>query len=246
MLYLLSVVIAAIYLGRGPAILTRFLGVLTFDFLFITPYFTFAVFDTQYIITFIALFLVGVVISQLTARASEQADAAQQREAETAELYAFSRDLLVAGDMEAVLQSLVGHVERAFGRDTVVFLPENSHLVTRMVSTNLKLNEDELAVADWVYRHGEPAGRHTTTLPAALLRYLPLKTARGIVGVLGVQGPDHPSHDLTPQQRRLMEAFASQGALAIERVQFAEQAPSDADPSGNREVADSFAQFHFA
>src|SRR5262249_24906168 len=148
------------------------------------PYFTFAVSDTQYVIVFIALFLVGVIISQLTAQAREQADAAQQREAETAELSALSRHLSVAGEMDAVLQVLMQHVQHTFGRDTVVFRPENNRLVTRMVSTNLKLNEDELAVADWVYRHGDPAGRHTNTLPAALLRYLPLKTARGVVGVL--------------------------------------------------------------
>jgi two-component system, OmpR family, sensor histidine kinase KdpD len=224
MLYLLTVVIAAIYLGRGPATLASLLGVLAFDYLFITPYYTFAVSDTQYVITFIALFGVGMVISQLTARAREQADAAHQREAETAELYALSRDLSVAGEMDAILQVLVQHVERAFGRDTVVLLPENDHLVTRMVSTNLKLDEDELAVADWVYRHGDPAGRHTNTLPAAQFRHLPLKTARGTVGVLGVQGPEPAGHDLTPQQRRLMEAFANQAALAIERVQLAEQA----------------------
>ena len=224
MLYLLIVVLAAIYLGRGPAVLASVLGVLAFDFLFIQPYFTFAVSDTQYIITFIALFVVGIVISQLTARAREQAEAAQQREAETAELYALSRDLSVAGDMDAVLSVLVRHVERTFGRNTVVFLPQNGHLITRLASTNLNLDADELAVADWVYRHGDPAGRHTNTLPAVLLRYLPLKTARGVVGVLGVQGPDFPARDLTPQQRRLMEAFASQAALAVERVQFAEQA----------------------
>ena len=224
MLYLLIVVIAAIYLGRGPAILASILGVLAFDFLFIQPYFTFAVSDTQYIITFIALFLVGMVISQLTARAREQTDAAHQREAETAELYALSRDLAAAGELDAILHVLIQHVEQTFGRNTVVLLPENSHLVTRVASADLRLGEDEIAVADWVYRHGDPAGRHTNTLPAALLRYLPLKTARGIVGVLGVQGPESSSHDLTPQQRRLMEAFASQSALAIERVQLAEQA----------------------
>jgi two-component system sensor histidine kinase KdpD len=126
--------------------------------------------------------------------------------------------------MDAILQVLIQHVERTFGRNTVVLLPENDHLVTRKVSTDLKLDEDELAVADWVYRHGEPAGRHTNTLPAAQLRHLPLKTARGIVGVLGVQGPESAGQDLTPQQRRLMEAFASQAALAIERVQLDEQA----------------------
>jgi two-component system sensor histidine kinase KdpD len=224
MLYLLTVVVAAIYLGRGPAVLASLLGVLAFDFLFVQPYFTFAVSDTQYIITFIALFLVGIVISQLTARAREQADAAQQREAETAELYALSRDLAVAGDLDSILRVLVQHVEQTFGRNTVVLLPENNRLIPRVVSSELKLDEDELAVADWVFRHGDPAGRHTNTLPAAQLRYLPLRTARGIVGVLGVQGPQPSAQHLTPQQRRLMETFASQAALAIERVQLTEQA----------------------
>jgi two-component system sensor histidine kinase KdpD len=224
MLYLLTVVIAAIYLGRGPAVLASLLGVLAFDFLFVQPYFTFAVSDTQYIITFIGLFMVGIVISQLTARAREQADAAQEREAETAELYALSRDLAVAGDLDSILRVLVQHVEQTFGRNTVVLLPENDHLITRVVSSDLKLAEDELAVADWVFRHGDPAGRHTNTLPAAQLRYLPLRTARGILGVLGVQGPQSSAQHLTPQQRRLMETFASQAALAIERVQLTEQA----------------------
>jgi len=224
MLYLLIVVIAAIYLGRGPAILASLLGVLAFDLLFITPYYTFAVSDTQYVITFIALFLVGLVISQLTARAREQAAAAHQREAETAELYALSRDLAAAGDLEAILRVLVEHVEQTFARDTVVLLPENDHLAPRQVSRDLIIDDAEIAVADWVYRHGDPAGRHTTTLPAARLRYLPLRTARGAVGVLGVQGPDSTAQDLTPHQRRLMEAFASQSALALERVQLTEQA----------------------
>ena len=224
MLYLLTVVVAAIYLGRGPAILASVLGVMAFDFLFVTPYFTFAVSDTQYIITFIALFFVGIVISQLTARAREQADAAHQREAETAELYALSRDLSIARQLDGILHILIQHVEETFGRSTAILLPENGHLATRLASTDLKLDENEVAVADWVYRHGDPAGRHTNTLPASLFRYLPLKTARGVVGVLGVEGPEPSGPDLTPQQRRLMEAFASQAALAIERVQFAEQA----------------------
>lgn len=224
MVYLLTVVVTAIYLGRGPAILSSILSVLAFDFLFIQPYFTFAVSDTQYIITFIALFFVGVVISQLTARAREQADAAHQREAETAELYALSRDLSIARQLDDILHILIQHVEETFGRNTAILLPENGHLATRLASTDLKLDENEVAVADWVYQHGDPAGRHTNTLPAALFRYLPLKTARGVVGVLGVEGPEPSDPDLTPQQRRLMDAFASQAALAIERVQFAEQA----------------------
>ncbi|MGZ9163801.1 MAG: DUF4118 domain-containing protein [Anaerolineales bacterium] len=224
MVYLLTVVIAAVYLGRGPAILASVLGVLAFDFFFVLPYFTFAVSDTQYVITFIALFLVGIVISQLTARAREQADAAQQREAETAELYDLSRDLAAAAELDVILRVLTQHVEQTFEREIVVLLPEGNRLVPRVASIGLNLSDEEIAVADWVYHRGEPAGRHTNTLPAAQLRYLPLKTARGIVGVLGVGKPGTAERDLTLAQRRLMEAFANQAAQAIERVKLAEEA----------------------
>ena len=224
MLYLLTVVIAAIYLGRGPAVLASLLGVLTFDFFFVLPYFTFAVSDTQYVITFIALFLVGMVISQLTARAREQAEAAQHREAETAELYDLSRDLAAAAELDAILQALTQHCEQSFERDVVVLLPEGDHLVARVASSGLTLGREEISVADWVYRHGEPAGRHTNTLTAVQLRYLPLKTPQSVVGVLGVGKPGSAEHDLTPAQRRLMEAFANQAAQAIERGKLAEEA----------------------
>jgi two-component system sensor histidine kinase KdpD len=224
MVYLLIVVIAAVYLGRGPAVLASILGVLAFDFFFVLPYFTFAVSDTQYVITFIALFLVGMVISQLTARAREQADAAQQRETETAELYDLSRDLAAAGELDVILRALIKHCEQTFEREIAVLLPEGNRLASRLASAGLDLSPEETAVADWVYRHGEPAGRHTNTLPAAQLRYLPLKTAQGVVGVLGVGKPGTAESDLTPAQRRLMEAFANQAAQAIERVRLAEEA----------------------
>ncbi|MBN8581916.1 MAG: sensor histidine kinase KdpD [Anaerolineae bacterium] len=223
MVYLLAVVFAAVYLGRGPAIFASFIGVLSFDFLFVHPFFTFTVSDTEYIITFIGLFLVGVVISQLTARASEQAEAARQREAETAELYDLSRDLASATDLEAILAVLQKHLEQTFSRTIAVLLPEGNLLVTRVLSKGMVLNEEELAVADWVYRHAEPAGRHTNTLPAAQLRYLPIRTSMGVVGVLGVGKLSTSDIDLSTAQRRLMEAFANQGAQAIERAQLEEQ-----------------------
>ena len=111
------------------------------------------------------------------------------REAETAELYDLSRDLAASGDIEFILFALRKHVEKSFDRTVVVLLLEGDRLITSISSAGLQLNDEEMAVADWVYRHGEPAGRHTNTLPAAELRYLPLKTARGVVGVLGVGKP---------------------------------------------------------
>jgi two-component system sensor histidine kinase KdpD len=223
MIYLLVVVVAAINLGRGPAILASLLGVLVFDFLFVQPHFTFAVADTQYILTFVGLFLVGLVISQLAARASEQAEAARERETETAELYDLSRDLASAPDLVSILYAFQKHLEQTFSRTVAVFLPEENHIKAHVVSENMQLNEEELAVADWVYRHADPAGRHTNTLPAAEYRYLPLKTPKGVVGVLGIGKPRTTDSDLIPAQRRLMESFANQGAQAIERALLEEQ-----------------------
>jgi two-component system sensor histidine kinase KdpD len=225
MIYLLVVVIAAIYLGRGPSLLAAILSVLVFDFFFVPPHLTLAVSDTQYLLTFVALLVVGLVISNLTARTREQAVAAERREAQTAELYALSRDLAVAVDLDTIMQDTLTHISQTFGREVVVLLPDASrHTVEpHALSPGFTLNENELAVAVWAYKHGQPAGRGTDTLPAASVRYLPLKTARGTVGVLGVK-PSGLDSRLSPDQLHLLEAFASQAALAIERAQLAEQA----------------------
>ena len=224
MLYLVVVVVAAVFLGRGPSILASVLSVLAFDFFFVPPHLTFAVTDTEYILTFIGLFLVGLVISTLATRAREQADAARFSAEQTTELYELSRDLAAVSGLNDMLRALIRHIRGTFGREGVILLPDNGRLTSTVGSGDVDLDEDELAVGDWVLRHGEPAGRNTNTLPGAQLRYLPMKTARGVLGVLGIRASGEADRYLTPDQQRLMEAFASQAAVAIERAQLAEQA----------------------
>lgn len=226
MVYLLAVVIAAVYLGRGPSILVSFLSVLAFDYIFVPPYYTFAVSDTEYILTFIGLLGVGLVISELTARVRDQAEAARRREAETSILYTLSRDLSVAEGLDAIISAVTGSVSQTFGREAVVFLPDSRGKDTLKAynkSADFSLDENELAVAAWSFKHGQIAGRGTDTLPASAGRYIPLKTPRGAVGVLAVK-PKVESNQMTLDQRRLLETFSRQAALAIERAQLAEQA----------------------
>ncbi|MCL7453002.1 MAG: sensor histidine kinase KdpD [Anaerolineae bacterium] len=226
MIYLLVVVVAALYLGRGPAILAAILGVLVFDFFFVPPYLTLAVADTEYLLTFLGLLFVGLIISDLTARVREQIEAARRRERETSALYGLSRDLAVAADLEAEGEAVAAHAGDTFGRDVIILLPEGNDGATLRPfkdHPDLPLDEHELAVATWTFQHGQPAGRGTDTLAAARLRYLPLKTARKTVGVLGVRAAEQGKY-LSPEQRRLLEAFASLAAVAIERVQLAEAA----------------------
>jgi two-component system, OmpR family, sensor histidine kinase KdpD len=223
MVYLAAVMFAAVFWGRGPSMLAAFLSVLAFDFFFVPPSFTFAVSDTRYLLTFIGFFVVGLVISYFATRASQQAQAAQRREEATASLYAFSRELNSAVTLGNITSATVAHLSMNFDRDVVVLLSEEDGLAVHARSPKAALDDNEMAVAAWAFQQGRPAGRDTDTLPAARVRYLPLKTPRGVVGVLGVEPPTNSIH-LTAEQRQQMETFASQAALAIERVQLAEQA----------------------
>ena len=223
MLYLASVVISAIFLGRGPSLLAAVAGVLAFDFFLVPPYLTLAVSDTQYFVTFVALLVVSLVISTLTAQGREQAEAAIRRESQTSALYNLGRDLTSATDLNEVLQIIISHIGQAFGREVAIFLPENGHL--RLVSSSpaYQPDENELAVAAWAYDYDQPAGRGTDTLPAASIRCQPLRTSNGLVGVLGVR-PKEAGNFLTTEQRQTLSAFTNQVALAIERAILAQQA----------------------
>ncbi len=223
MLYLTSTVIAAIFLGRGPALLTSILGVLAFDFFLVKPYFTFAVNDTQYLITFIGLFVVSLVISSLTARTREQADAAIQREAQTSTLYSLGHDLTSATDLRQVTEIIITHISQAFDCEVSVFLPENGLLKEYACTPGYQPDSNEIAVATWAFEHDQPAGTGTDTLPASSMYCQPLKTDRGHIGVLGIHQKSQVTA-YTPEQRQIFNAFANQAALAIERASLAEQA----------------------
>ena len=221
-IFLLAVVLAAVYLGRGPAILTSVLGVAVFDYFFVPPFLTLAVSDTEYLLTFLGLLAVGLVISHLTAMVREQAEAAKQREVQTVALYELGRDLTETAGLEAVTQTAIAHVGQTFSREVAIFLPVAGVLKVYATSAELTVSDDDLATADWTFEHGQPAGRGTDTLPEASMRYQPLKTMRGGVGVLGVK-PSAPNRFLTRDQLRTLGAFANQIALAIERARLAEQ-----------------------
>ena len=222
MAYLLIVVLAAIRFGQKPAILTAVFGVLAFDFFFVPPRLTLAVADTEYLVTFAALLIVGIVISTLVAKARGQAEALREREVLTESLYHLSRDLGAAADQPAILSGVVRNVEETLDARVAVFLEENDRLDLALSSDDLLLDVKERAVADWAFRNRQAAGRGTETLGSALLIYLPLQAAGKAMGVLGIKLPVDSDYRSEPT-RRLLDAFCSQIALALERVEFTGQ-----------------------
>jgi two-component system sensor histidine kinase KdpD len=223
MFYLLAVVVASVRLGRKPAIATALFGVIAFDFFFVPPQLTLAVADTQYLMTFIGLFVVGIVISTLVARARERAEIMRTREVQTASLYYLSRDLAASVDITAVLKAVVSNVEEALQARVAILLPEGERLDILAASDGLVLDIKEQAVADWAFRNNHPAGRATDTLVSADLIYLPLQTTVSVLGVMGIR-LENEAYYHSQDNRRLMDAFATQAAMAMERIRFSRQA----------------------
>jgi two-component system sensor histidine kinase KdpD len=217
MLYLISVIISAVYFGFGPSIFVSLLGVLAFDFFFVPPFISFVVADAQYLFTFIALLAVGVVISLLTARVRNQIKAARRRESETATLYALSRDLAASSGLDNTLNVIVKHVKETFGGDVVIFLPDAQNkgkLRPYAQKPKFAIKENDVAVAVWAFQNQKAAGYGTDTIPDAKARYLPLNATKGAIGVMGIWFSDI-AEPITIEQFRLLEAFADLAAIGI-------------------------------
>src|SRR5262245_18834301 len=225
MVYLVGVVAVAARWGRSPSILAAILSVAAFDFLFVPPYLTFAVSDTQYLLTFAVMLMVGILISTLTVRIKEQAETARQRERRTGALYSLSRDLASTRNLDAMITAVRRHVQDVCDGGSAVYLAgEDGRLVLRGPdSPAFAEDPKEAAVAQWVHAHSVAAGRGTSTLAGARALHLPLVGSRDPVGVLAIDlGPESPppGNDLM----HLLETIANQTALALERALLARDA----------------------
>lgn len=123
MIYLLGIMAIAVRCGRGPALWASVLSVVAFDFFFVPPYLTLHAADAQYLLTFTVMLLVALVISTLTVRLRQQADAARQRERRTASLYAMSRDLASTQGRDRLLQIAARHISAVFDSRVAILLP---------------------------------------------------------------------------------------------------------------------------
>ncbi|KWD74464.1 DUF4118 domain-containing protein [Burkholderia ubonensis] len=226
MLYLLGVVFSAVRLGRGPGVLQSFLSVAAFDFFFVPPRMSFSVSDTQYLLTFFGMLLTSLVISHLTSTLTREASIAQRRERRTGAIYAMARELAAALTIEQIVEIGSRHVSEVFRARVAILLPDSADKVQQKIEepdaavtlTGPDLDND---VGQWVYDQQKPAGHGTDTLPATAALYLPLKAPMRTRGVLAIVSTD-PRELEEPEQQRMLDAFAAQIALAIERVHYVE------------------------
>lgn len=225
MIFLLGVVYIAMRFGRGPSILASVLGVGLIDLLFVKPFLSLTVADSQYLITFAVMLIVGVVISNLMINVRSQAKVAAHRERRAAVLYAISKELATSQTEQDIVAIAVKHLYAEFSSPNVILFPDAAgHLnYPKQPGLSQSLRGADLSVAQWVFDHNEMAGQGTYTLPGADAIYFPVSDGDKVLGVLALL-PVNLRRVFLPEQQKLLETFLRQIAQALLRIRFSEQA----------------------
>jgi two-component system sensor histidine kinase KdpD len=224
MIYLLGVFFVALRLGRGPSILASILSVAVFDYCFVPPFLTFAVSDSQYVLTFFVMLMVALSISTLAARVRQQAEFSSLKERRTAALYSLSKELASTDDPIKLLKIGADHLADVFSAKVSILTPdEHGQLAAPVaVAGERELEISDLAFAQWVFHNRQMAGVGTNTLPGADALYLPLAATERTIGVVGIK-PDELESFSRPEQIQLLQTFVNQLAQACERAYLSEE-----------------------
>ncbi|RXH38817.1 sensor histidine kinase [Bradyrhizobium zhanjiangense] len=219
---LTSVVAVAVRYGLWPSLMATVAASLCYNFFFIPPIYTFTITDPTNVAAFVLFMVVAMIVSNVAARVRIQADTAIGRIRMTEQLHAFSRKLAGTATLDDVLWATAYQIALMLKVRVVLLLPEEGLLTVKSgYPPEDELDQADLAAANWAWSNDRPAGRGSDTLPGAKRLFLPMRTGRGPIGVIGIDN-DRTGPLLTPDQRRLLDALVDQGALAIERVLLVE------------------------
>ncbi len=216
MLYLLGVVVVALFYGRWPSVVATVINVVSFDLFFIAPRGTLAVSDVQYLLTFAVMLTVGLVIGNLTAGVRYQARVARYREQRTRHLYEMSKALAVGRSSQDIAATSEQFIASTFHARSQVLLPDDNGKLQPLTHPQGMTPWDD-AIAQWSFDKGLPAGAGTDTLPGVPYQILPLKSGEKTYGLVVVE-PGNLRQLMIPEQQRLLETFTLLVANALERL----------------------------
>jgi two-component system sensor histidine kinase KdpD len=217
LVYLLSVVVLAMFVGRGPTLVAATATALLWNFLFVPPLFTLRISGSTDVMLFLTYFVVALAMGHLAARLRSEQAAERRREQRATALYLLTRELAQASDFADLLAIVIREVGKAAETEVALSLPEEGPegTLTFYFASTWPMTEKEKSVATWAFLHRQPAGRNTDTLPSAEGLHLPLMAGERALGVLSLRF--RGSAPLTTERRDLLESFVRQIGLVLDR-----------------------------
>ena len=220
--YVLAILLVAFFGKIGLSLFASILCVCAYNFFFVVPLYSFAIFNHAAFFVLLFLLVVTQVISYFIIKAQKQTAIARANQHQLAALYTLSRQLTRTHGVEEVLTLGARYIGSTFHCKVMALLPVDNTLVVRAVFPSLDaLDEKEHSIAQWVYDMGQRAGLGTDTLSFSKAFYVPMMAPQGAMGVLRIQ-PDS-AQLMTPDQSGLLDACINQIALALEVQQLQEE-----------------------
>ncbi len=199
MLFVLTVVLVAVRLGREASVVATVVGVVAFVLL--TPRIAFGASDLQYTVTFMVMLVVGLITGGMTADLRYQARIAIHRESRSRALYEFARALSGALQTEQVFDITRAFIQRTFNAHATLLLPDQQG----------RLSYPELP--------GRGESPVMSVLDMGLALVAPMRT-RGVLVIWS----ENARWMLIPEQRKQLDTFGALAAIALERVHYVEVA----------------------
>jgi two-component system sensor histidine kinase KdpD len=225
MVYLLSVLVTGLAFGLWPAVTAAAASALVYNFFFLPPRLTFYIGHAADVLTFVVFFVVAMTTGWLTGRIRDQARSTSRRASAIAAVLSATRRISSAAKAEEAAAALAEQLAAATSGKAVVLTPANDDIhVAASAPPLAALSPGDMAAARWAWEKGEPAGAGTGTLPTASWTFRPLQGVKSRAGVIGVE----PAALATEDGERFVAALLDQGAVALERAEFA-AAAADAE-----------------
>ena len=217
MLFLAVVVAAATVWGLVIAVFTATLSFLAWNFFFIPPLYKFTIYEPRDVIAIFVFLGVAISTGWLASRLRRSAEAAQGRIESLRRITAFSRRLGAPATEPELLEE-VARLAGDIAMPALVLMEEGEDLNIRAACPPHQdtMDDGSWAAARWSFARLEQAGRGTATLPSSAWRFIPLRSVRGQIGVLGVR----PEQALSQASIQALLSLADQGAAALERVRL--------------------------
>ena len=152
------------------------LSALIWDYFFIPPQFTLHIEKPEDMLMLIMFFIIALLNGILTSRVRRQEKKIRIREERTDALYQLTRELTMVPGIDEVSKIAVKYIQKYFNLDCAIILKNELNQLENNVQheTKIKLSENELSIAAWVFKHSAKAGKHTDTLPSTNYTFYPL------------------------------------------------------------------------
>jgi two-component system, OmpR family, sensor histidine kinase KdpD len=223
MVFLLAVFFAAVVFGIWPALYASLLSFLAMNFFFIEPLYTLTVAEPHELLSLVIFLVVSIISATLAGRVREQVRLGVQRVRALRRLYEFTRKLSSLATVDTIAEAAAGEINTSLVRPAVVLLDHGGELLLRAAWPPVDhLDAAAMTAARWAFSHDEAAGADTATLPTLPWYFVPLRSARGRIGVVGIARAQEADR-FDSEALAMLGTIAEQAAAALERAALARE-----------------------